>query len=365
MMNRVNPDEADDVGGDAAQTDVHHLFDELGLAAGRYRAFGNRLSPNAAPAAANRVRSEHPEPGRSSHSTVEQASASSAPAPARVEPSPARVPELRGLTSNVPPQEVSTTSRLALLRHSAVLSPRPESGGSAVIGLASCSGGAGATTLAVSLATALSAARRHGLLLAGDCTSPLACHLGLATFDGAGPEPGALRYVPIEGEAMMPIGLLCGAGGPATSIEIARRLVPDAAALVMDVDSDADFVEAIAVLDLLIVPLRPDINALTTSRRVDHELARAARRPPQGVWFLLNQFDERNEVHRAVHRALQQRLGERLLPVVLPWDALVPEALASGRPPQVYAPEAPFSGRVGAWAAWVTSRLPTLQASRI
>jgi cellulose biosynthesis protein BcsQ len=74
------------------------------------------------------------------------------------------------------------------------------------------------------------------------------------------------------------------------------------------------------------------------------------------LFFVLNQFDERDGFHVELREHLQRRLGARLAPLTLRRSQEIEEALAEGMTVIDYAPESEAAADFRALAEWMDQR---------
>ncbi len=105
----------------------------------------------------------------------------------------------------------------------------------------------------------------------------------------------------------------------------------------------------------VLVPLAPDMCSVASLGAIESFFRRNAAATGQAVspYFVLNQFDETQRLHRDVLELLRGRLGERLLPFVVRRAAAVSEALAEGMTVIDYAPDSPAAADYLRLAEWL------------
>lgn len=212
-----------------------------------------------------------------------------------------------------------------------------------IVGLASFTGGAGKSTLAAALAVAIARQAGHAIIIGQTAFSPLGYYFASPQRSGTSASSIQQYTYSLPGTSHG-VDLIIGDIATEDLVVAARRISGSTApAILVDLEASPQIDAEIANLDLVLVPLRPDINALVTVERTDLAIARAEIKPRFGVLYILNQFDATRDLHIQVQDLLTRRLGDRLLPFAVPLDNSVQEALASGMPPQIYRESSPFS----------------------
>lgn len=223
-----------------------------------------------------------------------------------------------------------------------------------IIGFASYTGGVGKSTLAASLGAAFAQMGIRPLIVGQTAYSPLAYYFGgprTLPSDGGATIQQYSYTVP---NASQPIDLMIGNVPTGELVQHAQARLTETSVVLMDMEASPHVEEDLPFFDMVIVPLRPDVNALVTIERIERVIESLDRRPPLGVWYLLNQFDATRDLHVQVHDVLRQRLGNRLLLFVIPLDNSVQEALANGQPPQIYRGYAPFAKAIEDFQVWLS-----------
>gem|GEM_PF-2729648 len=337
--------------------DVTDLFQRLGLDPDDYRAF-SAPEPLARPAL------EPPESRRAEEFLAPLPRARLRGAPAE-QPAPPGKPRLRATERPAAPQ-AATPERSRERPAYRVLSqlasnraPRPDDGDvhAPVAGLISFTGGVGKSTLTAALGATLAEDGHRCALLGQTPHSPLLYYFGGPEDGGMPASHGVTRHTRMVGSSRRTIDLVIG-DAPTEELLArlsARNVAPELA--LIDMEASPDAAQALEFVDLAVVPLRPDINALLTVDRIEQAWQSLECKPAAGLWYVMNQYDASRDLHRQVREAVSARVGERLLPLVLPLDNGVQQALASGEPPQVHDAQSPFSLTVGKLAAWLKAQL--------
>ncbi len=118
---------------------------------------------------------------------------------------------------------------------------------------------------------------------------------------------------------------------------------------------------------LVLIPVLPDVGSVASVGRIEEIFQRNSSGTGEAIqpYYLLNQFDENQRLHRDVRELLRNRLGDRLLPFALRSSPQVGEALAEGMTVMDYAPGSPIAEDYTRLTGWVRSLVaPFAQASR-
>lgn len=223
-----------------------------------------------------------------------------------------------------------------------------------IVGLASYTGGVGKSALTASLGTAFALEGARALIIGQTAYSPLVYYFGGPRALTPDNTAGLQQYSYAVPGAVQPIDFVVGALPTHELIQYAQTRLTETAVVLMDMEASPHIEDDLLYFDMMIVPLRPDINALVTIERIERAIETSSRRPPLGVWYVLNQFDATRDLHIQVNEALRKRLAGRLLHLVIPLDNSVQEALASGQPPQIYRNYTSFAKAVTELQAWIT-----------
>lgn len=344
--------------------DVQRLYNELNLDPSGYHRFDTTplpetsLAPKPEKTEIEAVQTE-PETTTAALTTPEPETPEIAPAP--VTP-PLETPASPAVAAVSPAKPIPDTKpkSFSLLSHFARNTLRAASIDAPVVGFASFSGGVGKSTLSAALATSLLSRDQRCLVLGQTLFSPLPYYLGWKTQEQDESENTVVHInQPIEAIGQS-LNLFISETGSRHLVAEARNTVPKADLILYDLEASPHIIDAFASIDLLIVPLRPDINALIIINRIEQALSQMEATPRLGVFYVLNQFDEGKSLHREIRQTLKTRLGDRLLDVVIPWDDSVQEALANGRSPQAHQPDSPFARAADSLSRWLeqTASLP-------
>jgi cellulose biosynthesis protein BcsQ len=229
-----------------------------------------------------------------------------------------------------------------------------------VVGFASYSGGVGKSTLCAALSSALHAQHYHCLVLGQTHFSPLPFYLGVQNPLDADTEEATTQYVLAPSQASGSLNLVIANRMELDLVSQARLNQARADLILYDLESSSEIASAFESLDLLLVPVRPDINGLIIINRIEQAVSDLSSPPALGVYYVLNQYDESKPIHREIRSALRKRVGERLLDIVVPFDVSVQEALACGALPETYRSDAPFVDAIHRLGLWLrdVARLP-------
>jgi hypothetical protein len=211
--------------------------------------------------------------------------------------------------------------------------------------------GAGATTVAASVAQLLAHEGRACGAVALGASPDLLRRLGEAPVASA----GELVQVATARCGVRAVSLRCAeesAAAAADAWDRAAALLADCAFVLADVPAGGvPLRSALASADEVVVVVAPrDARAAVEAARAWPD---ATRRAP--VRFLLNRFDARRDDDRAVRAALEDALGPALLPMSIHEDAAFAE-LAPGAALAERAPEAQALRDLAEVAAWLVQR---------
>jgi cellulose synthase operon protein YhjQ len=237
-------------------------------------------------------------------------------------------------------------------------------GGVPVLEVFSLAGGVGKTSVAATLARALSARDERVLLVE---TSPLG---SLPYFFGVcDRRPGSVRTfrppasssdAPIRLAAVDPETLDLDPAAQGSLVSEIQRWAHGASRVIVDVGtrSTATLRGLSKVSPTVLVPLIPDLNSVVTATAIESlfQPRAAAYGGRQNVFYVLNQFDSSLQLHQDVRKVLQDRMGERLLPFVLHRTPAVSEALAEGMTVMDYAPDSQIAAEFTSLAEWLNEK---------
>jgi len=219
------------------------------------------------------------------------------------------------------------------------------------IAVVSCAGGSGASTIAANLARQLTFSG-HSVLI-DDCsrsrtvsyffgTRPIQQNV-LRTFMGDGGMRGALHLVFSSPEAR--------ADQVAGAIDVLRDEL-------QWVIADCEIGQWTADADLLLAVCSPEPRSVMNAAALRRSLQAQQRQWP--VFFLLNNFDSRNALHRRMRERLAAEAGRALLPFAVSKADELCEALSEQKTVLEFAPDAAVCGdfmRLAHWACnYFTSR---------
>lgn len=233
-----------------------------------------------------------------------------------------------------------------------------------VLEVFSLAGGVGKTSLAATLARALSARDERVLLVE---TSPIG---SLPYFFGVcDRRPGSVRTfrppassndAPIRLAAVDPETLDRDPATPGSLVCEIQRWARGASRVIVDVGtrSTATLRGLEKISPTVLVPLIPDLNSVVTASAIESLFQERAReyRGRQEVFYVLNQFDSSLQLHQDVRRVLKDRMGERLLPFALQRTPAVSEALAEGMTVMDYAADSQMAAEYASLAEWLEEK---------
>lgn len=250
--------------------------------------------------------------------------------------------QLASATSETTTQSPDVPTPFSLLSLFAGSTFHAASADAPVVGFASYSGGVGKSTLSAALAMCLLTRNQRCLVLGETRYSPLPYYLGW-TRPEADNADTVIHIRQTTEQSADTLNLFIGGTKSGALVDEARKTIPQADLILFDREASPNIDDELGDLDLVIVPIRPDVNALIIIERIDQALAQLKAPPKLGVFFVLNQYDDRKNLHREIRHTLARRLGKRLLDVVVPWDDSVQLALASGKTPQTLQSNSPFA----------------------
>ena len=105
----------------------------------------------------------------------------------------------------------------------------------------------------------------------------------------------------------------------------------------------------------VLVPVLPDTGSVASVGAIEQFFESNSSATGQAIapYYVLNQFDEGQRLHRDVRNILRGQLGGRLLPFELCGTAAVSEALAEGMTVADFAPDSPVVEQYARLAGWV------------
>ena len=307
--------------------DVRALFSKANLVNNRYLTFSQK-SPE--------ISQRTSPPAKSAEETVTPVTAASHPR--------------RTLNSVV---EVNARLRLASAR------PRLVVGSGSALGFASCSGGAGKTTLCATVARALSG-RSANVLVADRCYDGIIpFYFGLERQSAGGLQavyPNARR----SGYQMTLVAIPSGEQPNPSTAAWLEQLQADASLTLLDLPTFTGPATAAALerVGQVIVPLLPDIQSVASLGRAEELAGMVAG---GRILFVLNRFDESRALHREIRSHLENLLAERLAPVAIRESEYVAEALSLGMTVLDHAPQSPVASDMEQLVVWLEESLAGTQ----
>jgi cellulose synthase operon protein YhjQ len=304
--------------------DVRALFHKANLGNNRYLTFAAQATPD--------VAKRNSEPVKRAEETAVPAAPAS---------------HLRRTLNSV--VEVNTRLRMASTR------PRLSVGSGAAMAFASCTGGAGKTTLCATVARALST-RSTNVLVADRCQDGIIpFYFGLERQNAGGLQtvyPSARR----AGYQMILVAVPSDEQPNASTAAWLEQLQADASLTLLDLPTFTGRISTAALegAGQVIIPLLPDIQSVASIGRAQ-ELASTS--PNGRVLFLLNRFQETHPLHREIRTHLESLLGDQLAPVAIRESEFVAEALSLGMTVLDHAPQSPVAQDIERLVAWLEERL--------
>ncbi|MFT7621723.1 MAG: cellulose synthase operon protein YhjQ [Myxococcota bacterium] len=262
-----------------------------------------------------------------------------------------------------------------------------------VITMMSLKGGTGRTTLAANLASVLTQNRRACFALDLDPQNSLGLHFGMPPGEQTGiswkgvnrSHVNDFRHRNRARVPILPFGQ-CSAReladledemheDPYWLHRAVDRLTPDDCQFViLDTPGYGVWMEqAVRVADLVLVSMLPDGASFATLPATEQFLARhcAEHEHDRRWYYLINQSDGRTTLGRDAVDAARDMLGRQVLPITIPYDSAVPEALTRQRPLIEEAPGSQVLRSLWSLAEWMAnsqatqvSRYPQLTTSK-
>lgn len=255
-----------------------------------------------------------------------------------------------------------------------------------VVSVVSAKGGVGKTTLAASLALALSRTRKV-LAVDLDPQNALRLHLGMAAaeIDGVGratlqDRPWHTSVFQGNGGAMvLPYGNLNETDRDALEVHLSAR--PDwlgaglrglpggmADLVVVDTPPGPSLYQqqALRVANFVLVVIHADPASYATLPAMEIILDRycVGRENFHGAAYLLNNVNSGSTLSRDVVRAVRANLTDRVVPFVIHQDEAVREALAFDQSVLEYAPHGEASRDIQQVGQWLAQQLPAMGRTR-
>jgi cellulose biosynthesis protein BcsQ len=202
------------------------------------------------------------------------------------------------------------------------------------IGIFSPMGGAGASTLTVSLGSILCQIGRRVLLVDTSPWQALAFHFGATEA-----RPGKRTFFAPGSRDFKVHILACDESVRFRDLESLTVTTPlDCVLFDLRGFSGETLNACLCECDVLLVPLLPDPSAVRLARAVKVLLGKLGASAPR-VQFVLNQMDE-TPATKEVQALLAESLGDDLFPVAISYQPDVQNAIADGVVLPFYAPEA-------------------------
>jgi len=290
--------------------DIKLLFSRAGMSGAKYREFPRQGGgPAPVNSSAEAAASPHPAAPASSAPATSVAAALAPPAPAGAPPSYSFLE--RVLAGSPAGGEAEPAIRSGVR-----------------LAIASLAGGVGKTTLAATLARALSGMRKQ--VIVADCGPypSVAQHLG-----AQGQRLGPLQFFfSPSPSAPMPVAVFNMSAGQWSGEDFQNLAAQgDSAQTVMLMDiptlQGGMPAEVLGYASHALVPVTPDMHSVAG---VAHLQALFGQSAEPAAYYVINRFDESRALHRAIRSRLQELLGPRLLPIAIRDDQGVEEASAQG-----------------------------------
>jgi cellulose synthase operon protein YhjQ len=230
----------------------------------------------------------------------------------------------------------------------------------------SLAGGVGKTSIVAALGRALSSSGEHVLLVDTAAFGMLPFFFGakdqrhdvLRTFvapDARG--ESRVDILALDIESFGP-----GGDAPEPFTQEILRHAGEASRILIDLATASSMTvrRILRMSPLVLIPVMPDVGSVASVGAIEQFFERnsCGMGQPTQPYYLLNQFDEGQHLHRDVREVLRSRLGDRLLPFELRRSSTVGEALAEGMTVTDYAPGSPVAEDYARLSEWVKSLVP-------
>ena len=227
----------------------------------------------------------------------------------------------------------------------------------------SLAGGVGKTSMVATLGRALSSSGEHVLLVDTAAFGMLPFFFGardqrlgvLRTFvaPGAGGD-SRVEILALDIDRFGPEGNM-----PEPFTQEILRYSGGASRILIDLATASSVIvrRILRMSPLVLVPVMPDVGSVASVGAIEQFFQRNAGGTGQPIspYYVLNQFDEGQRLHRDVREVLRGQAGDRLLPFELRRSSAVTEALAEGMTVMDYAPGSPVAEDYARLAGWVRS----------
>lgn len=246
---------------------------------------------------------------------------------------------------------VEVNSRLRM----ASVPPRRAVGSGTALAFASCTGGAGKTTLCATVARALSA-RSSNVLVADRCQDGIIPFYFSLERQSAG---GLQTVYPSARRAGYPIILVaapCDEQMDVSTAEWLQQLQADSSLTLLDLPTHTAAKPGMTMNGVghLMIPLLPDIQSVASIGRAE---ALAGVLSNGKVSFLLNRYQDSRPLHREIRGHLEGLLGDKFAPVAISESEFVTEALSLGMTVLDHAPQSQVAQDIERLAAWLEESL--------
>lgn len=244
-----------------------------------------------------------------------------------------------------------------------------------IIAVTGAGGGAGITTVAAHLATALTTHDSLSIAIDASPRNALRLHFGMAWEDATGLAPQVLSVLPWNESAFRSFSginfIPLGRAGTAFNGWLSAHPGWFAARIAELDESEGNFAvcdcppaggefssQIMARADLAIIVLTPDAMSYATAETTRSEaLAAGARK----ALFLLNKFDSTRMLDRDIESLMMSDFKNDFLPVLIHGDESVREAFAYKQTVFEYAPSSQAASDFSALAMWLIAHFSIRQ----
>ena len=241
-----------------------------------------------------------------------------------------------------------------------------------VVAIVSPSGGAGGTSLAATLATALARSGEHVLLVDAAGGALLPVYFGTGPLQPAEHRSSVRHQSKSEAVSIFAMHMDSSLASEPAGMQVKRMQESAAEELlsraqgcdrvVIDLAPDAAWlVRRLASLrPMVLAPVVPEMSSVVGLRAIEQAFAGITDSEGRVLapFYVLNRFDAGLPLHLDIREVLRRELDGRLLSVGVRRSAAVSEALAEGLTVMDYAPGSPVTEEYKAVARWLKDAAP-------